>query len=212
MTSRFILLFTLAASPAWAAEIPVPVQAALDTALAVTGGRIEATSYAPSMVVNCALETADVSKTISGSGRVAVKLAGHLPSGGACGGWAWVGVRVTARVFVTTRAVREGEGLADAVESSEREITPAQHPADGVDGAVAVRNMPRGAIVEAAFVRGQGQRPGESVKVVATIGALKVEQTGRLVTCGKDRTCAVLPSGKHVEGELVQGRLLVTVQ
>jgi hypothetical protein len=40
-------------------------------------------------------------------------------------------------------------------------------------------------------------------------GALSVEQSGRAVPCPRGRACAVLPSGRRVEGRLEDGRILV---
>jgi len=47
------------------------------------------------------------------------------------------------------------------------------------------------------------------VKVVLVSGGLAVEQVGRAVPCARNHNCAVLPSGKHVDGALVEGRLMV---
>jgi hypothetical protein len=54
-----------------------------------------------------------------------------------------------------------------------------------------------------------GPRAGTPVKIVVRVGALSVEQLGRIVPCTRDAICAVLPSGKHVEGRLEDGRLVV---
>jgi hypothetical protein len=52
-------------------------------------------------------------------------------------------------------------------------------------------------------------RPGEIVKVMIVSGALVIEQAGRGVPCGRGRSCASLASGKQVEGDLVEGKLVV---
>jgi hypothetical protein len=54
-----------------------------------------------------------------------------------------------------------------------------------------------------------GPRAGTSIKIVVRAGALSVEQVGRIVPCTRDAVCAVLPSGKHVEGRVEDGRLIV---
>jgi hypothetical protein len=54
-----------------------------------------------------------------------------------------------------------------------------------------------------------GPRAGTSVRIVVRTGALTVEQLGRIVPCSRDAVCAVLPSGRHVEGRLEDGRLIV---
>jgi hypothetical protein len=52
---------------------------------------------------------------------------------------------------------------------------------------------------------------GGAVRVVVRSGLVVLEQTGRFVPCGAGRACAVLPSGKHVEGRLEDGRVVVEV-
>ena len=47
------------------------------------------------------------------------------------------------------------------------------------------------------------------MKVSVRAGTLSIAQTGRIVSCGRGRTCAVMPSGKHVEGQIVEGQLIV---
>ena len=47
--------------------------------------------------------------------------------------------------------------------------------------------------------------------VIVMSGPLAIEVQGRAISCGAGRTCAVLPSGRHVEGHLEEGRLLVDV-
>jgi hypothetical protein len=105
--------------------------------------------------------------------------------------------------------VREGEALAGAVRVEERELRPGRAPQLEAEGLVAGRTIPGGTIVEAGHVRGPSARAGEAVKVVISVGALAVEQTGRSVPCGRGRACAVLPSGRHVEGTFADGRLHV---
>lgn len=50
---------------------------------------------------------------------------------------------------------------------------------------------------------------GTSVHVVVVAGALTIEEVGHVVPCSRDAVCAVVPSGKHVEGEMVDGKLFV---
>ena len=69
--------------------------------------------------------------------------------------------------------------------------------------------MAAGQILDGAVVGEPTLRFGEVVKVVVVSGALMIEQTGRGAPCARGRSCAVLASGKQVEGELVDGRLVV---
>jgi len=159
-------------------------------------------------------ERVEVSRPVDGSARLAVKLIG--PARGAappCETWAWARFRLLAPVPVAVRAVRAGEPLAGATRSSDREIKVGHAPADLASlesrGATADRALATGQIVESDMVRAPGPRPGEPVKVVLIAGALAIEQTGRAVPCARNHNCAVLPSGRHVDGAFVDGRLLV---
>ena len=155
----------------------------------------------------------ETSHPIDGSGRVAVKLTGSLPNGAACDVWAWARVKIFAKVQVTRRAVRAGEALAPVALTEEREIKAGHPPAIWetvvADGAVADRSLGAGQLIEADAIRAPGLRAGETVKVLIVSGALAIEQIGHAVPCARGRTCAVLPSGKHIEGTLVDGRLMV---
>jgi hypothetical protein len=184
--------------------VPPAVEAALAEASAVPGARLVAAEYRPNLPSGCAVTAASLGRPIEGSGRYAVKL-----SGAGCGGWAWVRVQVWAPVPITTRAVKEGELLGPALDLVEKEIAPGRVPPQVAPTATAARPLPRGQLVQAAHVRDGAPAAGQPVKVVVQVGSLLVEQTGRTVSCGRSRACAVLPSGKHVEGRLEDGRLYV---
>jgi hypothetical protein len=66
-------------------------------------------------------------------------------------------------------------------------------------------------VIESVHVAGANLPPGEPLKVIVMTGALAVEMQGRAVPCGAGRTCVVLPSGRHMEGRLENGHLLVEV-
>ena len=114
-----------------------------------------------------------------------------------------------AQVLVTTRPVRTGEPLRAATVIAERELRGQGALATLAEDAVAARPLSEGQIVDSTASRRQGAAPGERVKVRVVTGALQVEQAGQIVACGPDRTCAVLPSGRHVEGQFSEGVLLV---
>jgi hypothetical protein len=182
--------------------------------------------------------TFEVSHPIQGSGRVAVKFIAGGPSavvGGAsagaatatktekagvtrpatpraaCTGWLWADVRVMGPTPVARRSIRAGEPVApDAVRLEEREIRLGQAPAALGPDVVADRLIAAGQVIEPSAVRAAGPRNGEALKVVLVSGGLQIEQLGHALVCGRAQ-CAVLPSGKHVEGTLVGGRLMVTV-
>ncbi|MES1206114.1 MAG: hypothetical protein ABUS79_09275 [Pseudomonadota bacterium] len=52
---------------------------------------------------------------------------------------------------------------------------------------------------------------GTPVRIVARVGSLTVAEVGRIVPCVRDAVCAVTPAGKHVEGRLEGGALVVEV-
>jgi hypothetical protein len=206
MRGALFFLTLAAATPARAdVQLPAPVQAAVDGAVALPGARVVPVSYA----VNgraCEATTAVINRPIDGSGKFAVKL-----TGAGCSAWAWLKVDVWAAVPVTTRLVREGERLDDAVTFIERQITAGRAPVTLGPESVAAHPIGRGQAVMPSDVKRTSGNAGETVKVLVHSGALAIETSGRLVSCGHDRTCAVLASGKHVEGRLQDGRLLVEI-
>jgi hypothetical protein len=198
--------------------------AAEDAASAAVVGALTASATIPEARVavsaierghgNCVASTVEhveVPRPVDGSGRFAVKLVGARASGEPCDTWSWVRLRVFAKVAVTTRAIRGGDSLTGAVKTEEREIQPGHVPALPVDGATAERSLGAGQMLEADVMRAPGLRSGETVKVVFVSGGMSIEQTGRAVPCARNHNCAVLPSGKHVDGALVEGRLMVQV-
>jgi hypothetical protein len=206
MMKSALLALLLLAPAARAAEttLPAPVQAALDGAIAISGARVVATSYTTSASRPCAATSATIGRPVDGSGKYAVKLAGT-----GCTAWAWLKVDVWAQVPVTTRLVREGERLDDAVTFVERQITAGRAPVALSAESVASHPLARGQTLMPADVKRSSGNAGDTVKVLVTSGALAIETQGRLVSCGRDKTCAVLTSGKHVEGRLSEGRLIV---
>jgi hypothetical protein len=215
LVSLAISLGTLGvANPARAGETvaPTALESALTAAVTIPGARADVVALdrpTTDCVTTGRGTRVEVSRPIDGSGRIAVKLIGSRPTGATCEVWAWARVRVFATVPVTRRAVRAGEALAPATRTEEREINPGHVPAILNDGSLADRSFGAGQMVEAAAVRAAGPRAGEPIKILIVSGALAIEQRGHTVTCSRGRSCAVLPSGKHIEGTLVDGRLVV---
>jgi flagella basal body P-ring formation protein FlgA len=112
---------------------------------------------------------------------------------------------------VTTRPVRAGERLQPALAVEDREVRSGHLGIVPPPGALAARDLPRGTVLQASHVAGATLASGETVKVIVMSGPLAIEVQGRAISCGAGRTCAVLPSGRHVEGRLEEGRLLVDV-
>ncbi|HVR61599.1 MAG TPA: SAF domain-containing protein [Polyangia bacterium] len=203
------------AAPATGAErVPAVVLTALERALSVPGARLDDAQAEGGPVRTCPPREVEVPRAVDGSGRVAIKVIGTRAGGARCEAWSWVRVRVVADVAVTRRALRAGDALAGAVVTETRELVPGRPPADPatLTGAVAAHALPAGAVVEADAATVATARPGEPVKVVLmTTNGLAIEQSGHAVPCVRGRSCAVLPSGKHVEGDLIDGRILVTL-
>ena len=204
--SRAAAVLLLLSSAAHAA-VPAPVQAAVDSAVAIAGARAEVLDVQGELPAGCALTRAEVPRPVQASSRVAVHLFGAAAEGRRCEGWAWAHVRLAAPALVTTRAVAAGEPIAAAVMREQREVLPGRAPvAELPEGAVADRPLAPGAAVDASALR-VGPRAGEIVTVVARAGALTVESTARAVPCRRGRVCAVLPSGRRVEGAWHGGRI-----
>jgi hypothetical protein len=200
---------TLALALAAAAATADPVQAALDGALAVPGARAELVALRGGAPTGCRVGRAEAPAPLAASGRAAVRLSGADGAGARCEGWAWAEVRVTAPMLATTRVVREGEALEGAVALAVREVAPGRPPFTELpEGAAAARDLPAGAALHPGSVRA-GPRPGEPVVAVVVAGALRVEQQARALPCRAGRACALLPSGRRVEGAWHGGRIVV---
>jgi len=203
-----LLVAALLATPA-PAEIATPVRVAAAEAVTLPGAQAEVLELTGALPSHCALTRAEVPGVVSGSGRVAVHLFGAEASGRACDGWAWARVRVSAPSLVTTRPLAEGDPLDGAVATVEREVLAGRPPLSTLpEGATAARALTAGVAVDEALIR-VGARPGEPVAVVLRAGALFVEQQGRAIACRRGRVCALLPTGRRVEGIWHEGRIVL---
>jgi len=203
-----LLIALLAASGAvpTAREIlPGEVSDSLARALVVPSARIVAVRWtAPS---GCRVESATVQRPIDGSGRFPVRISGR-----GCSGWGWAEVQVWAETSVTTRVVRAGETLASSSTIVEREVRPGRLPYIVPADAVASRSLAMGSAIDASDVSRTSVILGDAVKVVFVSGAVAIEAQGRRSNCLRGRDCAILSSGKHVEGRFDEsGRLIVEV-
>jgi hypothetical protein len=178
-------------------------------ALAVPGARVELDGVRASSGAACTAETWATLKAVEASGSTALRFAGRAADGTPCQGFAWGRVRVLAPAAVTTRALQEGEPLDGALATEDREVLPGRRTLVAAPpGAAAARRLPAGAVLDETAVRA-GPAPGAAVTVVLRAGPLSVEQAGRAVPCPRGRACAILPSGRRVEGRPVDGRILV---
>ena len=182
---------------------------ALDRSVAVPGARLEVADYRPELPGGCVVSRAEPPAPLTGSGRVALRLAGTLPGGAPCSGWAWARVRLLAPVLVARSALRAGDPLAGVVAPEEREMSAARSPLSRIPaGAVAARPVSPGQVLDERDLR-TGPRPGDPVTVVIRLGSLQVEQPGQSRPCARGRACALVPSGRRVEGSWREGRLFV---
>ena len=153
-----------------------------------------------------------VTQPLASGGRVAVAVPG-LREGSACRAWIWARLRLYAPVPVATRSVHAGQPLSGAWAMRELELRPgfeAWEPAsEGTADALADRSLVAGQGIGVDMVRRAGLTAGTPIKVLLIAGALSIEQSGTVVPCGRAKTCAVLPSGRHLEGRLQDGRLIV---
>jgi hypothetical protein len=205
-TTVLTMLLALSSTPARPASLPPAVAAALDAALAVPGGRIVAREYRASGPARCEPGQASVPTPIAGSGRYAIKI-----SGAGCTGWAFVQLDVFAPTAVTTHKLAPGDSLDGNTTVTEVALPPGRGAFFPAPGATASRVLPAGRLIAAADVRAAGPSlaAGAPVRVIVRSGLVQLEQTGRFVPCGSSRACAVLPSGKHLEGRLEGSQLIV---
>jgi flagella basal body P-ring formation protein FlgA len=205
----FALLLALHAvsDPASAGRgiLPSVVSEALSHALAIPGARLVPLSW--SAPTGCRVLNASVPHAIDGSGRVAVKFTGKD-----CSGWGWVRLEVWSETAVTTRTLRAGEAVESGFAMVEHEVRSGRVPFVPPAGAVAVRSLPAGTSLGPADVSMSAVVAGDPVKIVVAAGAVAIETQGRRVACARSRACAVLSTGKHVEGHMDDsGRLIVEV-
>ena len=207
MMVALLLALHAVSEPASAARefLPSAVSESLSHALAIPGARIVPLSW--SAPDGCHIRSASVPRAVEGSGRVAVKFAGKN-----CSGWGWVRLEVWSETAVTTRALRTGEQVDSGYAMVEQEIRSGRMPFVPPAGAVAVRRLSSGTTLSPADVSKTSVVAGDPVKIVVSAGAVAIETQGRRVACGGSRACAVLPTGKHVEGRMDDnGRLIVEV-
>lgn len=187
---------------------PALVQRAV-AAAAAPGLRAEVLDWRPAVETRCEPERAEAIRLVTASGQVPLRVEGRDPRGARCEGWGWARVRAVAPALRASRAIRAGEPLAGAVALGEAEVVAGRRAVAELPGdAVAARPIAAGAPLEAAAIR-TGPPPGAPVTVVVRAGALAVAQPGRAVACGRERACAVLPSGRRVEGRVQDGALWV---
>jgi hypothetical protein len=184
--------------------IPPAVAASVKTAAAVPGATVELSNYRAAPA-SCIAREASVERPYFASGEVMARFTGE-DSKGPCNGAALVHATVRARVWVAARGAKTGEPI-EAIQA-ERELR-AEPLAQLPRGARAARAIAAGSIIDAASLQDPAGPVGSKIDIELRDGALRVATEGRVVPCGRGRSCAVLQSGKHVEGQVENGVLLV---
>jgi hypothetical protein len=185
-----------------AATIPPPVAEAVKGAAGVPGATVELSAYRPSPA-SCPIESAQVERPYFGSGEVLAHFAGAH-----CSGAALVHVSVRAAIWIAKKAVRAGEVIeAEQVEKEIHGEVLSALP----NGARAAHAINAGQAISAEMLQDAAGPVGGKVSVELVDGALRIGTTGRVVPCSRGKSCAVLPSGKHVEGDFTGGVLVVGV-
>ena len=194
------LLLSAAATP----------QGAVEATLA-PGARASVAAAQVSLGKDCRAEAWEALRPAQSSGQAALRFTGADAAGRPCEGFAWARVTVLAPAPVATRPLEDGDPLDGAVAWELREVRQGRTSLTALPaGATAARRLAVGAVLDEGSVR-SGPRAGQAVAVLIRLGALTVEQPGRAVACLRGRACAVLPSGRKVEGRLADGRILVEV-
>ena len=205
VASLLALLAVSAAVPTARNTLPSEVSESLQQALVVPGGRMVLLSW--SQAGACRVRQASVPRSIGGSGRVAVKITGSN-----CTAWGWAEVEVWAQTAVVSQAIRAGEPIGASLRIVEQEIRPGRVPFLPPDSAITARYLPSDTLLSTTDVSIQPSIARDPIKIVFLSGSVAIEANGRRTTCMRGRACAVLASGKHVEGYFGEsGRLIVEV-
>ncbi|MGC3998708.1 MAG: hypothetical protein QM767_15125 [Anaeromyxobacter sp.] len=207
-----LLALTLAAAAPGLAPADGPDAAlagqAVAAALAVDG-RAELLGVRRTSGGRCEARRAEALRPVAASGEITLRLSGADAAGQPCEAFAWARVRVLAPALVLSRDLPAGEPLDGAVAPGEAEVLPARAPlATLQDGARASHALAAGAVLRAGDVR-LGPAPGEPIAVRVVSGEIQLTTTGRAVACPRGRACALLPSGRRVEGRLAGDTLIV---
>jgi hypothetical protein len=202
-------LAALAVAVSAGEAVPAPVRAAVEGALAVRGARAEVVQVRGAVPPGCAIARAELPRAVEASGDVPLRVAGAGEGGEPCEAWVWARVRVTAPALVTTRAVAAGDALEGATAPADREVLPGRPLVAALPpGAAADRALAAGTALAPEHLR-VGPKPGEPVRVVLRTAGIEIAQDGRAASCRRGRACALLPSGRRVEGSFLDGVLVI---
>lgn len=201
------MLLAVIANSLLAADLVTLASAAVIVA-ADPATRTELVSVGPPQARACAAEVVDFPGGVHGSGRTALRIAGHDAAGQRCITWAAAEVRVERTLAVTTRAIAAGEPLDGAFVLRSVEVKRAAPWRVPGLGAIATRALPAGTALLAHHLV-NGLPTGTPLQVLVRSGALSVVAPGQVAACaltdGPDQVCAVLANGRRVRGTLEGG-------
>jgi flagella basal body P-ring formation protein FlgA len=209
--AALLLLALLAGAPA--GDGRSLAQSAAADALTVQGARAEILEYLPRIDASCAAASATADRRVSSSGPIALRLSGRDARGRPCQGWAWARVKVVASVMTAARAIRRGEPMEGAARLEERELRSAREPLFSLpEGAKAAQSLAAGQMLEPHhLLDASSPALGAPIPVVLRRGPVSVALEGTAVPCPRGKACAQLPSGRRVEGQLIERRLVVVI-
>ncbi|HTN54122.1 MAG TPA: hypothetical protein VML50_17065 [Anaeromyxobacter sp.] len=183
--------------------------AAVAAALARPGARAEVEEVRRSAGRGCQAERFEALRPVEASGQVPLRVEGRDAAGAPCQAWVYARVRVLAPALLLDRPLEAGEPLEGAVRLAEVEIRAGRAPLAALPPeACAARPLRAGHPLEPSDVR-EGPAPGAPVAVVVRAGEVELTAEGVVAPCERGRACAVLPSGRRVQGRYAAGRILV---
>lgn len=203
------LLLDLASSAVANAEaLPAEVARAIQSA-AGPGVRVEAQDFRIPSDPGCRVKAAVLDHRLTRSELLAVRIKGTHADGEACEVTGWVRLRAYRAVLVTANKIEAGQPLAPSVHSEEREWKGGLPPVVQLpEGAVAARPLMAGTPLALSSIREAGPNNGATVRVLLRHGPIELEAEGRAVPCIKGHACALLASGRRVEGVWSDGRIV----
>jgi hypothetical protein len=175
-----------------------------------SGAEVVVVEYRPTLPAGCIPSEASLAGRLDGAGRGLLRLTGTNGRGARCDGYASVRAQVSMPVWVVGAPVAKGEAVGDRATKTLRPRTAGQPVIDLDPAARAATFLPAGTILEPRhLVRADAPQAGTDIAVVVADGRLTVTAKGRVVACGNDRTCALMPGGRKVEGTMRNGKLYV---
>jgi hypothetical protein len=200
------MMMMLAAATIALTNIPAPVTEAVQKAAAVPGATVTLSAYRAAPA-SCVATEARVERPYFVSGEVMARFTG-TDARGVCNGAAMVHATVRAELWVAAKSARAGEPI-EAIRA-EREVRT-EPLLELPQGARAAKAIAAGSIIDANTLQDAAGPSGSHIQIELRDGSLRIATAGRVTPCSRGKSCAVLESGKHVEGLVQDGVLVVEV-